>query len=658
VKSVLYTKVLFGSILSVFLLANTVNLFAANFYVSSQNGLDKNSGKSPQKAWKTIDKLNLSAFKAGDSILFERNGRYEGEWTIKSSGSAKKSIVISAFGEGTLPVLSGAVVLNPIQSNELLTASIPAKTVSQLYCNNSLQTLARTPDTGFYTMGEGVEKTGFKNLNILPDNQFAGATIRMRTIDWVYENRLIESCTNNKVKFNEPSVYNLSKGYGYYLENKPEFLNQPGEWHAQGGTLTFIPTSKNANIKLEATVYNTAITVAEGVQNIEIKNIIIEKYGKNGIHLKNNTRNIKVNNSSFRHIEQIGVFADSCANAIDVSKNRFEDVRGRGIFGIRVTNCKFTQNKLYRTGMIPGLGISAVNGMIAIVIQNDEANHNVSVSSGNYIAYNYVDMNGYAGIRMDGTKSVCERNIVKNSAMLLNDAGGIYCFGKVKNKTTDNIIRNNLVIGVIGNNDATPNNPFAANGIYVDNNSRYIVVTGNTVLNIVSNGIVVNDNSNNINITKNIVFNADKGIAFSEWAKKDSVYGCITTDNIVICKKSEQNPIALLTYMGPTLKPGIFNNNTYINAHDNFVIEYRNDPEKGIRRCDLFRLENWQLFENQEQNSLSITVPNVEVLYNDTFDMKKIDNTDNRYKNLNNSNLAKIIELQPCESIVVIDTKK
>jgi hypothetical protein len=644
------------TVLTLFFYLNIINLQATNYYFSERLGNNSNSGKSIHKAWKTTDMLNRIKLRAGDSVLFERNGRYEGGIKVNTSGTLQKPIVISAYGKGNYPLITGATILKPTITKSNLIETEINKQVYQLYCNDSLQTLARIPDNGFFAMGQGIEKSGFHNLSVLPDDQFVGSTIRMRTIDWVYENRIIESCLNGEVKFSTPSIYSLSKGYGYYLENKPEFLNMPGEWFAQNGIISYIPFSGYTDMKIEATILKTAITISEGVQNVRISELQIEKYGCYGIHLKKNTRNIRISNSFFRQIEQIGVFADSCANAIEVSNNTFENIRGRGIFGIRVTNCKFTHNKVLNTGIVKGLGMSGVNGMIAIVIQNDEANHSVSVASGNYIANNYVDTNGYAGIRMDGTKSICERNIVKNSALLLNDAGAIYCFGKVKNKTTDNIIRNNLVIGVVGNNDATPNNPFAANGIYVDNNSRDILVTGNTVLNIVSNGIVVNDNSNKITITKNTVFNADKGIAFSEWANKDSIYGCTTTDNIVICSNAVQNPVSLLTYMGKSLKPGNFSNNTYVNAHDNFVIEYRNDPEKGVRRRELYRIENWQRAENQEQNSKTLTVPNVKVLYNDSFEIKRIDNCHNRYKGLNNKELPEIIELEPCESLVVADT--
>ena len=48
-------------------------LLADTYYVSP-TGDDAKDGRSPAAAWKTVAKVNATAFKAGDQVLFARGG--------------------------------------------------------------------------------------------------------------------------------------------------------------------------------------------------------------------------------------------------------------------------------------------------------------------------------------------------------------------------------------------------------------------------------------------------------------------------------------------------------------------------------------------------------------------------------------------------------
>jgi len=56
------------------------------FYVDSRNGNDNNNGKSSSTAWKTLDKLNMIIFKAGDLIYLRRGQSFYGSLILKGSG--------------------------------------------------------------------------------------------------------------------------------------------------------------------------------------------------------------------------------------------------------------------------------------------------------------------------------------------------------------------------------------------------------------------------------------------------------------------------------------------------------------------------------------------------------------------------------------------
>jgi hypothetical protein len=77
------------------------------FHVDGAAGSDAKDGRSPQTAWKTLDKVNGTVFESGDRILFKAGTHYQGQ--LKPQGSGKfvngrpAPIVIDRYGEGNKP---------------------------------------------------------------------------------------------------------------------------------------------------------------------------------------------------------------------------------------------------------------------------------------------------------------------------------------------------------------------------------------------------------------------------------------------------------------------------------------------------------------------------------------------------------------------------
>ncbi len=80
---------------------------AATYYVSA-TGSDTNNGTTQSTPWKTIAKINASAFQPGDSILFQRGSTWRETLIPPSSGAANNVITFSNYGTGALPVITGA----------------------------------------------------------------------------------------------------------------------------------------------------------------------------------------------------------------------------------------------------------------------------------------------------------------------------------------------------------------------------------------------------------------------------------------------------------------------------------------------------------------------------------------------------------------------
>jgi len=83
---------------------STVN----EYYVSS-SGDDSSPGTSPEKAWKSIEKVNKTVLKPGEKILFEGGETFTGalKFDIEDSGTPESPVTISSYGEGRATISSG-----------------------------------------------------------------------------------------------------------------------------------------------------------------------------------------------------------------------------------------------------------------------------------------------------------------------------------------------------------------------------------------------------------------------------------------------------------------------------------------------------------------------------------------------------------------------
>ncbi len=70
------------------------------YYVSS-HGDDANDGKTPEKAWKTLNRVNKSWLCSGDGVLFRRGDLFRGEVYTQSG------VTYGAYGEGDKPKFYG-----------------------------------------------------------------------------------------------------------------------------------------------------------------------------------------------------------------------------------------------------------------------------------------------------------------------------------------------------------------------------------------------------------------------------------------------------------------------------------------------------------------------------------------------------------------------
>ena len=130
-------------------------VFARNYYFSSTSGDDTRSTSQAQKVsspWKSLSKLNsiFNMLEPGDSVLLKRGDIFYGSIVITKSGSANSSIVISSYGSGALPIITGFVTLSKWDEKEngVFTNSqeLPDSALNMVVIDKTIYAMGRYPN--------------------------------------------------------------------------------------------------------------------------------------------------------------------------------------------------------------------------------------------------------------------------------------------------------------------------------------------------------------------------------------------------------------------------------------------------------------------------------------------------------------------------------
>jgi hypothetical protein len=81
---------------------------SSKYYVDSQEGNDVYPGTSPEKAWKSLQRLSQQKLKAGDQFYLSGSSHFHGSLNFHNLEGTKESpLVITSYGEGRAVIESG-----------------------------------------------------------------------------------------------------------------------------------------------------------------------------------------------------------------------------------------------------------------------------------------------------------------------------------------------------------------------------------------------------------------------------------------------------------------------------------------------------------------------------------------------------------------------
>ncbi|MBK1875861.1 right-handed parallel beta-helix repeat-containing protein [Pelagicoccus mobilis] len=85
----------------------SIDLYAVDYYVDSEEGKDRWSGTSPSRAWKSLKRVNQKTFEAGDRILLRAGSVWKGQLSLRGEGQSGRPITLSTYGDGDRPLIEG-----------------------------------------------------------------------------------------------------------------------------------------------------------------------------------------------------------------------------------------------------------------------------------------------------------------------------------------------------------------------------------------------------------------------------------------------------------------------------------------------------------------------------------------------------------------------
>ncbi len=473
----------------------------AGFFVDAVAGNDANPGSFDQP-WKTLSRLTTAALPAGQSIYL-RCGSTWRESVYLSSKNLGDGAKITGYGPDCAtkkPIISGANDFSGgwTRNGNVWSRKLPAGTpkIKRLFIDSAALRVAQWPKYGGvgkeYAFA-GAASHGSSTLlaaapadvTALAAQDVVGATVQLRSKPWLVEPNTVAAFAKStgQMTLATTTRFALELGNGYVLQDKVWMLRRAGEYvhDTATDTLYVFPTTAaqqadlNAS-KVEGSVRDVNLTI-NGRPGVVVSGIATVMARQDGLSLQASPAAVVDGIESRQHGSAgvIAVVNSTLAfgqKGAVVRNSSFTDNWRAGIDVSRAASAEVTANTVLDTGNIAYSGMSEAG---------------IFAGSGAVVDGNTIKRSIFRGIRFTGIGgSKVSNNVVANFCTRLVDCAGIYW--RMGEKSVARVVTytssvvGNTVSDAVANTDGAvgPGTDLVA-GIYLDDYSQGVTVSGNAV---------------------------------------------------------------------------------------------------------------------------------------------------------------------------------
>ena len=683
-------------------------LAGTTYYVSSSQGDDSNNGLSEGKPFATIGKVNGLDLQPGDHVQFKCGDTWRAEQlVISKSGTQTAPLVFGSYPESCTnkPAFSGS---QPItgwvwDSGSIYRADLPAGEfpmgIDQLFRNDQRLRLGRWPNldagNGGYAFVDS-HSAGSNQItdNELPNVDWSGAIVHIKNIRWSMLDRQVTSSSGHTLTLNQGlsclvESWGTCTGWGYFINNSLRTLDQDGEWYYDPAirrvylySTAGLPSGIEGSVIQEQadTLRHGGIMLSDGsatayvtIDNIEIKNWFNHGIGTPGGMYGDIYHDITVQNVTIKDPDAAGINLSSWLERPSNGRKGLRGgyhmtfinniIDGANDFGISgyFSESTFEGNTIEDIALIENLGKSGMgcgitssecteNGDGLRIRLYDERDSGY----GNTLRYNTFKKTGYNGVDVFGPETTLEKNFITQACYSKADCGGVRVFGSDSLSATtvhDIQIIDNIIVDIPGNVDGCEATRAAFGmGLYIDNYSRDVEVSGNTVINTTISGILFQRSTGQI--VDNTVFNASSGTEFSGQVDLGGSETKVTMTGNALYALGQS---AWTLYANYVSNLSTSDYNYFFHPYEDRHIAYGPSWTR-------LTFAGWQAFSGQDGHSKTnwFTQPVGEaslarIFYNSSRNPATFDFGSRKYLDLDQNSVVGSLTLQPFTSRILVD---
>jgi len=515
-----------------------------------------------------------TTFQPDDQLLFKCGETFIGGITISQSGTSGHPIIIGKWGTGSNPIITGFTTVSSwtnLGSNiwESTNSVSTLSTCNMVTVNGINTAMGRYPNAdaangGYLTFQSHVGHTSITTNGLTGDPNWTGAEVVVRTSSWTVDKTVIASQSGGTLNYLELSGYVPVDGYGFFIQKDIRTLDVQNEWYYNPSTkkILIYSTSQPTNVKISTI---DTILIING-DYVTVDGIDLSGANKHAIYNALATvDHTTIQNCNISFVGQSAI--TTMGSYLNILSNTIANSNDHGVDLSYTANVVFRGNTITDIGSYLGMGMDGNGTRYAVTFYNTDDV---------LIEYNTVKNIGYKGIDFYGNRITVKNNYVDTFGYTLDDGGGIYTFTGTDTPMTDILIQDNIVLNGVGAKEGSTFSYGQTLGIYFDNGSTNIEMSGNTVAYSCLYGANLAIYSN-INVHDNTFYDNGtpwNGSQFGVYNRDDAGSNNSVQNNIFV---STREAIPTFIYRSTT---GVINTNSTFDYNYHISVMSPNTPVK------------------------------------------------------------------------------